>query len=83
MCWQRNGFFASADIFVGKDLKRILEILDKVSTAVKEDPSAEELLVMVKLGGEYVRFSSMLENSTETIAILEMLKHDIIKRMST
>lgn len=63
--------------------QRILEILDKVSNAVKENPSAEELLVMVKLDGEYVRFSSMLESSTETIAILEMLKHDIIKRMST
>ena len=63
--------------------QRILEILDKVSTAVKEDPSAEELLVMVKLGGEYVRFSSILENSTETVAILEMLKYDIMRRMST
>ena len=63
--------------------QRILEILDKVSTAVKEDPSAEEVLVMVKLGGEYVRFSSILENSTETVAILEMLKYDIMKRMST
>ena len=63
--------------------QRILEILDKVSNAVKENPSAEELLVMVKLGGEYVRFSSMLESSTETIAILEMHMHDIIKRMST
>ena len=62
--------------------QRILEILDKVSTAVKEDPSAEELLVMVKLGGEYVRFSSILENSTETVAILEMLKYDIMRRMS-
>ena len=62
--------------------QRILEILGKVSNAVKENPSAEELLVMVKLDGEYVRFSSMLESSTETIAILEMLKHDIIKRMS-
>jgi len=38
---------------------------------------------MVKLDGEYVRFSSLLESSTETIAILEMLKHDIIRRMST
>ena len=63
--------------------QRILEILDKVSNAVKENTSAEELLVIVKLDGEYVRFSSMLESSTETIAILEMLKHDIIKRMST
>ena len=67
----------------GNKKQRILEILDKVSTAVKEDPSAEEVLVMVKLGGEYVRFSSMLENSTETVAILEMLKYDIMKRMST
>ena len=63
--------------------QRILEILDKVSTAVNEDPSAEELLVMVKLDGEYVRFSSLLDNSIETVAILEMLKHDIIRRMST
>lgn len=67
----------------GNKKQRILEILDKVSTAVKEDPSAEEVLVMVKLGGEYVRFSSMLENSTETVAILEMLKYDIMRRMST
>jgi len=63
--------------------QRILEILSKVSTAVKENPTAEELLVMVKLDGEYVRFSSILENSTETVAILEMLKYDIMKRMST
>ena len=63
--------------------QRILEILSKVSNAVKENPTAEELLVMVKLDGEYVRFSSLLDNSTETIAILEMLKHDIIRRMST
>ena len=63
--------------------QRILEILDKVSNAVKENTSAEELLVMVKLDGEYVRFSSILDNSTETVAILEMLKYDIMKRMST
>ena len=63
--------------------QRVLEILDKVSDAVKENPSAEELLVMVKLDGEYVRFSSILEDSTETIAILELLKYDIMKRMST
>ncbi len=63
--------------------QRILEILSKVSDAVKENPTAEELLVMVKLDGEYVRFSSILENSTETVAILEMLKYDIMKRMST
>lgn len=67
-----------------KDKKvRVLEILGKVQTAIQETATVEEVLVMVKLDGEYVRFSSLLDNSTETIAILEMLKHDIIRRMST
>ncbi len=72
------------ELQVLKDKKvRVLEILGKVQTAIQETATVEEVLVMVKLDGEYVRFSSMLDNSTETIAILEMLKHDIIRRMST
>jgi hypothetical protein len=72
------------ELQVLKDKKvRVLEILGKVQTAIQETVTVEEVLVMVKLDGEYVRFSSMLDNSTETIAILEMLKHDIIRRMST
>tara|TARA_X000001036_G_scaffold381136_1_gene372978 strand:+ start:221 stop:466 length:246 start_codon:yes stop_codon:yes gene_type:complete len=72
------------ELQVLKDKKvRVLEILGKVQTAIQETATVEEVLVMVKLDGEYVRFSSILDNSTETIAILEMLKHDIIRRMST
>jgi len=72
------------ELQVLKDKKvRVLEILGKVQTAIQETATVEEVLVMVKLDGEYVRFSSLLDNSIETIAILEMLKHDIIRRMST
>lgn len=72
------------ELQVLKDKKvRVLEILGKVQTAIQETVTVEEVLVMVKLDGEYVRFSSILDDSTETIAILEMLKHDIIRRMST
>ncbi|MAJ62392.1 MAG: hypothetical protein CL556_00190 [Alphaproteobacteria bacterium] len=72
------------ELQVLKDKKvRVLEILGKVQTAIQETATVEEVLVMVKLDGEYVRFSSILDDSTETIAILEMLKHDIIRRMST
>ena len=71
------------ELQVLKDKKvRVLEILGKVQTAIQETATVEEVLVMVKLDGEYVRFSSILDDSTETIAILEMLKHDIIRRMS-
>ena len=61
--------------------QRILEILDKVSNAVKENTSAEELLVMVKLDGEYVRFSSSINDTMAMIAQLELLKYDVMKRM--
>ena len=72
------------ELQVLKDKKvRVLEILGKVQTAIQETATVEEVLVMVKLDGEYVRFSSILDNSTETIAILEMLTHDIIRRLST
>ena len=36
---------------------------------------------MLKLDGEYVRFSTMLEKSTEMVDMLEILKHDILNRM--
>ena len=79
-----NENYIPKELQVLKDKKvRVLEILGKVQTAIQETATVEEVLVMVKLDGEYVRFSSMLDNSTETIAILEMLKHDIIRRMST
>ena len=65
-----------------KDKKQnVLKKLNDVKQAIDETENVDEVLIMLKLDGEYVRFSTMLEKSTEMVAMLEILKHDILNRM--
>ena len=61
--------------------EELLEGLDEVKEAIKEADTAESMLVMVKLNGNYVRFSSQITDTMPLIAQLELLKYDIMKRM--
>ena len=61
--------------------EELLEGLDEVKQAIKEAEIAESMLVMVKLTGNYVRFSSQITDTMPLIAQLELLKYDIMKRM--
>jgi|TARA_B100000965_G_C19471476_1_gene704297 glycerol-3-phosphate cytidylyltransferase-like family protein len=61
--------------------EELLEGLDEVKQAIKEAEIAESMLVMVKLNGNYVRFSSQITDTMPLIAQLELLKYDIMKRM--
>jgi glycerol-3-phosphate cytidylyltransferase-like family protein len=61
--------------------EELLEGLDEVKEAIKEADIAESMLVMVKLNGNYVRFSSQITDTMPLIAQLELLKYDIMKRM--
>ncbi|QDP53666.1 MAG: hypothetical protein Unbinned5406contig1000_12 [Prokaryotic dsDNA virus sp.] len=61
--------------------KELLEGLKEVIEEIKEADTAESMLVMVKLNGNYVRFSSQLNDTMALIAQLELLKFDIMKRM--
>ena len=61
--------------------EELLEGLDEVKQAIKEAEIAESMLVMVKLNGNYVRFSSQITDTMPFIAQLELLKYDIMKRM--
>lgn len=61
--------------------KELLEGLKEVIEEIKEADTAESMLVMVKLNGSYVRFSSQLNDTMALIAQLELLKFDIMKRM--
>jgi hypothetical protein len=54
-------------------------VLDEAMQKVNED-GADSILVLVKSGGQYVRYSSPLDSVPETIAQLEMLKYDILRR---
>lgn len=61
--------------------KELLEGLKDVIEEIKEADTAESMLVMIKLNGNYVRFSSQLNDTMALIAQLELLKFDIMKRM--
>ena len=61
--------------------EELVEGLDEVRKAIDEADTAESMIVMVKLNGNYVRFSSKINDTMSLIAQLELLKYDIIKRM--
>jgi len=61
--------------------EELVEGLDEVRKAIDEANTAESMIVMVKLNGNYVRFSSKINDTMSLIAQLELLKYDIMKRM--
>ena len=58
--------------------EELLEGLDEVKQAIKEAEIAESMLVMVKLNGNYVRFSSQITDTMPLIAQLELLKYCLL-----
>tara|TARA_Y100000004_G_scaffold196993_1_gene269182 strand:- start:3903 stop:4154 length:252 start_codon:yes stop_codon:yes gene_type:complete len=65
----------------GKNKKDMLEGLTEVKQAIEESSTADSMIVMIKLNGDYVRFSTSIENTMELVAQLELLKYDVMKRM--
>ena len=61
--------------------EELLEGLDDVKKAIDESDTAESMIVMIKLDGKYVRFSSKITDTMALLAQLELLKYDILQRM--
>ena len=61
--------------------EELLEGLDDVKKAIDESDTAESMIVMIKLDGNYVRFSSKITDTMALLAQLELLKYDILQRM--
>jgi len=59
----------------------MLEGLNEVKQAIEESRTADSMVVMIKLDGNYVRFSSSIGNTMELVAQLELLKYDVMRRM--
>tara|TARA_B100000424_G_scaffold255444_1_gene234415 strand:+ start:1209 stop:1460 length:252 start_codon:yes stop_codon:yes gene_type:complete len=65
----------------GKNKNEMLEGLNEVKQAIEESRTADSMVVMIKLDGNYVRFSSSIGNTMELVAQLELLKYDVMRRM--
>lgn len=70
-----------------KEIKReprnqdAVQLLEGVLTQVKENPGATEVLMFVRIDGNYHRFSSGLDDMMELVAMLELAKYDTLRRM--
>ena len=61
-------------------LKVLKEVTDDVASATG---SVDDVLVMIKIDGTYLRYSSKLEDTMGLVSFLELMKHDVLRRMSS
>jgi hypothetical protein len=59
-----------------------LQLLETVTKQVQEHVDTTEVLVLVKIAGDYHRFSSGIGNLMQLVATLELAKFDALQRMS-
>lgn len=62
--------------------KEALDLLKHIVQEVEASDDATEVLAFVKIGKNYHRFSTGIADMMRLIAVLEVAKHDCIKRMA-
>jgi hypothetical protein len=58
-----------------------IQLLDAVMSQIKESPDATEVFMLVKIGEDYHRFSSGINDMMQLVATLELAKFDTLQRM--
>ena len=53
-----------------------------LTSQVAANPSACEVLVFVKLGGEYQRISTGIDDLVQLLGVLELAKYDTLQRIT-
>lgn len=61
-------------------LKVIKELTETVSSA--KDEELGDLIILVKVKGQYVRFSTKIDDTVGLVGFLETLKYDVLRRAS-
>lgn len=61
--------------------KEVLDLLDKIREEVEDNDEVAEMLAFVRIGKEYFRFSTGLQDIMKLISVLEVAKYDCIQRM--
>lgn len=59
-----------------------LELLNRAGKNISEAKKIESLFILVKTDGQYLRYSTGTDNIMEDVGQLELLKFDILKRMT-
>ena len=62
-------------------LKIIKELTEEITEANDEDVG--DVVVLLKIKGQYVRYSTKIDDTLKLVGFVETLKHDVLKRMSS
>jgi hypothetical protein len=60
----------------------VLNILEAVVNHVKEAQTVGDMTMLIKIDGEYIRFSSSIEDIMSVVAQYELAKFDALRRMT-
>jgi hypothetical protein len=59
-----------------------LTLLEAITNKVQDNEDASNLMVLVKIGDNYHRYSTNLTDTMSIVAALELAKFDVLQRMS-
>jgi hypothetical protein len=59
-----------------------LALLEAIINTVQDNEDASNLMVLVKIGDDYHRYSTNLTDTMSLIAALELAKFDVLQRMA-
>ena len=59
-----------------------IELLNSIKKKISEGEDLDSSFILLKLDGQYFRYSTGTNNVMEDIAQLELLKHDLLNRMT-
>tara|TARA_R100001510_G_C7636790_1_gene194856 strand:+ start:1285 stop:1542 length:258 start_codon:yes stop_codon:yes gene_type:complete len=59
-----------------------LELLNSIGEKISEGKDLESSFILIKIDGQYLRYSTGTDSVMEDIAQLELLKHDLLNRMT-
>lgn len=66
----------------GSDKDTAMSILKEVGDEINGDSeNFESVLILVKIRGRYLRYSSGVNNAMEDVGQLDVIKHDLIRRI--
>lgn len=71
-----------------KEIKRAprngeaIELLESILELVRSEDMVTEVLMFIRRGEDYHRFSTSTEDMVKLIGALEMAKHDVLRRMT-
>lgn len=59
-----------------------IRVLEEALKAAKENENTSNLMLLMKVGDDYLRYSTALDDPMAVVAQLELGKHDVILQMA-